>query len=111
MRVAARFFATPTPEQIVPFAYVASIVSREMGATVHAMACKPFWEYALGELVIGRTVTESIDFEVALDEETLKLHRQSEIRRYEEVFNFLTKLWRFFDRVKMLVPVLRRICK
>lgn len=111
MRVAARFVTIRTVEQVVPFAYVASVVLGELGAAVHVVACKPFWEYALGKFVIRRTATDSIDIKVTLDKQTLKLDGRLEVRRCKEVFDFLTKLWCFFDVVEMLVPVLCRIGK
>ena len=111
MRVAARFVTIRTVEQIVPFAYVAPVILGELGAAVHVVACKPFWKHALGKFVIRRTVTHSIDIKVTLDKQTLKLNGRLKVRRCEEVFDFLTKLWCFFDAVEMLVPVLRRIGK
>ena len=111
MGVAARLFAVPTIEEFLPFAYIASIISEKVGAADCAVACKPSREYAFGEFLIGRAVSGSIDFEMGLDEETLKLHSRLKIWRCEETFNALAKLWCFFNAVKMLVPVFRRICK
>ncbi len=111
MRIAPRFFASCTFEKVEPFTYIASIASGKRGAAVSAMGCKPFWEYALGEFVIGRAATSSVDFEVSLDEEALKLDGRLEIGRCEEAFNFLAKLWRFFNVVEMLIPIFRRISK
>ena len=93
----------------MPFAYVASIVLGELGVAVRVVACEPFWEDTLGELVIGRAATGSIEVKMALDEKALKLDRRLEVRGCEEVFNLLTKLRCLFDVVKMLVPVLRGI--
>ncbi len=93
----------------MPFAYVASIALREFRAAVHTVACKPFREHTLGKFVIRRTAIESVDVEVALNEETLKLDRRFEVRRSEEAFDSSTKLWGFVDVVEMFVPVLGRI--
>ena len=79
----AWLLAICTVEQIVPFAYVASIALREFRAAVHTVACKPFREHTLGKFVIRRTAIESVDVEVALNEETLKLDRRFEVRRSE----------------------------
>ena len=45
-----------TIEQIPPFKHVASITLRILGAAGHAVACKPLWEDAFGEFVIGRAI-------------------------------------------------------
>ncbi len=95
----------------MPFTYVASITSGKRGAAVSAMACKPFWEYALGKFVIGRATISSIDIEVSLDEKALKLDARLEIGRCEESFKFLAELWSFFHVVEMLIPIFRRISK
>ena len=52
-----------------------------------------------------------VHIEVALNEETLELHRRLEVRRPEKYLDPMTKLWCFFDVVEMLVPVLRRVGK
>ena len=100
-----------TIKQIVPFACVASIAPRVFRAAGYAVACKPLWENALGELMVWRAVKDGINVEMTLDKETLKLHGRWEIRRFEESFNFLAKIRGFFNAVEVLVPVLCRVGK
>lgn len=95
----------------MPFTYKASIISYKWRAAGFAVACKPSWENTLGEFLIRTAVISSIDLEMALDEEALKLDGRLEIRRREKILYLLAKLWRVLDLVKMLVPVLRRISK
>ena len=111
MTVAPRIFTVTIIKQSVPFAYIASVISRELGAFGYGVACEPFWEYSLGEFVVGVSVNDTVDLEVTLNEEALKLHGRHEIWRREETFNFSAKLRCFSNVVKMLVPVFRRICK
>ena len=109
MIVAMQFFTRSTIKQIVPLTYIASIIPRTLGADGCAMVCKPSWEHALGECLIGRAMKARIDLKVTLNEKALKLHGCLKVRRREKAFNFLAKLCRFFDTVKMLVPIFCRI--
>ena len=102
-------FAIHTTEQIAPFTCIASIAGRVLGAAGYAVACKPLWEHALGELVIWRAIDGYINVEMTLDKETLKLHGRREIGRFEESLNFLAELRCFFNAVEVLVPVLCRV--
>ena len=53
--------------------------------------------------------TAIVDIEVTLDKEALKLHRQLEVGRCEELFDSLTEFYSFLDIIKVLVPIFCRI--